>query len=116
MDVEVKDVKDTGIFTQEGNVAGQLAAQLSKERVKQREDFEKKKAALESLSSKVQLQSVSDRFRREVLDGQTSAKTYGLKTREEFLKLQAEEKDVDAKALKELENEEKKRYDFMSIG
>mmetsp|Transcript_8412 Transcript_8412/g.10637 ORF Transcript_8412/g.10637 Transcript_8412/m.10637 type:complete len:201 (+) Transcript_8412:32-634(+) len=108
MDVKVKDVKDTGVFTQEGNVSGSRAASLTKQRQKQREEFEQKKAELEGSKDKVQLKSVNDRFKKEIVGGESNSKAYGLKTREEFLRIQAEEKNHDAKALEALKEQEER--------
>ena len=57
--------KDTGIFTAEGNLAGERAAQFAKERAQQLESLEKQKAALESDGP--QLQSFDEKFRTETL-------------------------------------------------
>ena len=55
-------ISDTGVFTTEGNVAGDRAGRLSKARDEQRAEFEKKREAIANEHRKKSVARVDDKF------------------------------------------------------
>lgn len=102
----------TGIFTVEGNVAGSAALKLAKQREKQLASFEQKKQELSAQSRVPHIQDVNARFKKEVISSaakQYKKQTYGLKTREEFVRLKELEKSAQPLQKKGVSKRERKR-------
>ena len=65
MQTEIKR-SDTGIYTAEGNVAGDRAGRLAQERVEQAKDFENRKRAIEESNQRITVSRIDDKFNRHI--------------------------------------------------
>jgi protein FAM50 len=88
---DIKRVGDTGIHTIEGNIAGDLAASLSREREKQRQEYETQKNKIKS-ENKVMVGKINEKFSSAIdtAEQEFRRKTVGLVTAEEFRKANQE--------------------------
>jgi len=78
MSTDIKRVGDAGIHTVEGQVSGNRAAHLSKERDAQRKEYEDLRASIKEANSKG-IGKIEDRFKSanaETITNLTSVETY----------------------------------------
>ena len=102
----------TGIFTVEGNVAGSAALKMAKQREKQMANFAQQKQEMEEKGRVPNIQDVNARFKKETISNvakEYKKQTYGLKTRDEFVRLKELEKSAEPLKKKGLSKRERKR-------
>jgi len=125
--MEIKRVGDAGIHTVEGQVSGNRAAQLAKERDKQRQEYEELRKTIKEQNTKG-TGKIEDRFvsaNAEKVTGLTSVESYLqaaeqvknttqeiLKSKEEQIK---ERKEMEEKKKKERESKRKKKTAALSF-
>lgn len=88
---DIKRVGDSGIYTQEGNVAGGKAARLTQEREKQRLQYEDQKNKVKALNS-TDVTRITEKFNSasDTAEQDFRKRTVGLVTAEEFRKAREE--------------------------
>jgi protein FAM50 len=84
---DIKRVGDTGIHTVEGNIAGSRAARLTKQRDKQKEEYEAVKSKIKAENSAA-VGRIDDKFNAatETAEDEFRRRTVGLVTAEDFRK------------------------------
>lgn len=99
---DIRRVGESGVYTSEGNIAGDLAAQFTKEREKQQKEYESLKNRIKE-NNKAVVGQINEKFSSAVdsAEHEFRRKTVGLVTAEEFRKASAEA----GQAQKKLEEE-----------
>lgn len=88
---DIRRVGESGVYTSEGNIAGDLAAQFTKEREKQQKEYESLKNRIKE-NNKAVVGQINEKFSSAVdsAEHEFRRKTVGLVTAEEFRKASAE--------------------------
>ena len=92
---DIKRVGDTGIHTVEGNIAGNRANRLTKQRDKQKADYEAAKNKIKEQNA-AGVGRIDDKFSAatDSLEQEFRRRTVGLVTADDFRKAKAETEDV----------------------
>eukprot|EP01033_Poteriospumella_lacustris_P004769 gene4769-3424_t len=98
---DIKRVGDSGVYTQEGNVAGGKAARLTQEREKQRLQYEDQKNKVKALNS-TDVTRITEKFNSasDTAEQDFRKRTVGLVTAEEFRKAREEAREEGEKQMK----------------
>lgn len=88
---DIKRVGDSGVYTQEGNLAGGRAAKLTNEREKQRQQYEEQKNKVKALNA-TDVSRINDKFNSasDNAEHEFRRRTVGLVTAEEFRRAREE--------------------------
>ena len=108
---DIKRVGDSGVYTQEGNVAGGKAARLTQEREKQRLQYEDQKNKVKALNS-TDVTRITEKFNSasDTAEQDFRKRTVGLVTAEEFRKAREEgEKQMKLDAEQAAEDQQRRQ-------
>ena len=106
---DIRRIGDSGVHTVEGNVAGNRAAKLTKQRDQQKAEYEAVKNKIKDDNSAT-IGKIDDKFNAasDVLEQEFRRKTVGLVTADDFRKAREATTENKADALKTQEAKEKK--------
>lgn len=116
--MDIKRVGDAGVHTVEGNLAGSRAASMTKQRDKQRAEYEAQKEQIKKANAVADLSKIDNKFSAgtNVAEQEFQRKTVGLvsaeefrKAREEGLKDKVEQEKLDAAEFERLRQEEQNK-------
>lgn len=106
---DIKRIGDSGVHTVEGNVAGNRAAQLTKQRDQQKAEYESVKNKIKT-DNAATIGSIDNKFSSasDVLEQEFRRKTVGLVSADDFRKAREEATDTKAESQKHAEWKEQK--------
>ncbi|RYH06229.1 hypothetical protein EON65_43110 [archaeon] len=116
--MDIKRVGDAGVHTVEGNLAGSRAASLTKQREKQRAEYEALKDQIKKANAVSDLSKIDNKFSAatNVAEQEFQRKTVGLvsaedfrKAREEGLKNKVEQEKLDAAEYERIKQAEQEK-------